>query len=153
MRVSIQREIQIGDLLEEIEERFGGERQLENHLEENPRDWDARVALHDLREYRDEDPGKRIKDTRELVLQDSALDRLTFRRLELLVEIKQQGGTVDGIRRLARLLERDKKNVSADVEALREVGLLSVRRRGPGRAHEVRLPGEQIDLHLVEAGS
>lgn len=79
-------------------------------------------------------------------------DRLELiRRVELIVRLKQMGGRVDGVRELARQLSRDKKNVSEDVDALRELGLLSVRPRGPGRAHRIELPGEQIDLHLLDA--
>lgn len=151
MRITIERERAVGDLLEGIRERYGAEEELEDYLEEHPRDWDARVALHDLREYRESDPSRTIEDTREIVLPESALDEITFRRVELLVRLKQMGGHVEGIRKLAREVSRDKKNVSEDVDALRELGLLSVRPRGPGRAHRIELPGHRIDLHLLEA--
>lgn len=153
MRVTVKRQVRIGELLAEIEDRYGDRSDLERHLEENPDDWDARVALHDLEAYSDADPDESLRDTRELVLPDTALDRITSHRLELLVEVERAGGSVLGVRELARRLGRDKKNVSEDVQALEQVGLLSVRRPGPGRAHEIRLPGDEIDLHLVEAGA
>lgn len=152
MRVTIEREIDVGDLLEEIHERYGTREELQAFVEENPKDWDARVALHDLQAYADEDPGKRLEDTREILLPEEALDELTFRRLEMLVRLKQHGGSVEGVRALARALDRDKKNVSQDVDALRELGLVTVTPRGPGRAHRIALPGHRIDLHLLEAG-
>lgn len=152
MRITIERQLAIGEMLEGIRARYGSEDELEAYLDEHPQDWDARVALNDLREYADTEPTERIEDTREIVLPESALDEITFRRVELIVRIRQLGGSVDGVRKLARKVSRDKKNVSEDVAALRELGLLSVRPRGPGRAHRIELPGDRIDVHLLEAG-
>lgn len=151
MRITIQREQSVGQMLDGIRERYGSIEQLETYLEQNPQDWGAKVALHDLRAYGDEEPTKRIEDTREIVLPESALDEITFRRVQLLVRLKQLGSSIDGVRKLARELSRDKKNVSEDIDALRELGLLTVQPRGPGRAHRIQLPGEKIGLHLLEA--
>lgn len=153
MRITIERELTIGELLQDIQERYGSQQDLEAHLEKHPRDWDAKVALHDLREYGDADPAKRVEDTREIVLPDDSLDDLTAKRLGLLLAVKRAGGTVEGVRHLARSVERDVKNVSDDVHALRSIGLLEVREQGPGRPHLISLPGKRIDLHLLEAGS
>lgn len=152
MRITIERELEIGELLSEIQNQYGSRAELEAHLEEHPDDWNAKVALHDLREYEDTDPTKQMTDTREIVLPEEALDEITFRRLELVLQINRAGGDVDGIRELARLADRDKKNVSEDVQALRELGLVSVQPRGPGKPHQLKLPGHRIELHLLEAG-
>lgn len=151
MRVTIERQLTVGELLDSIRARYGSREDLETHLEESPRDWDARVALHDLEEYQGEAPGKTIQDTREVVLPDAALDELTFRRIQLLIHLKQEGGQIDGVRKLARETSRDKKNVSQDIDALRTLGLVTVQPRGPGRAHRIELAGDRIDLHLLEA--
>lgn len=151
MRITIDRERTVEEILDSIHARYGSRQQLEAHVDEHPQDWEARVALHDLEEYGDADPTMGIQDVREVVLPDAALDELTFRRVQLLVRLKQAGGEVEGVRKLARALDRDKKNVSQDLEALRELGLVSVHPRGPGRAHRIELAGERIDLHLLEA--
>jgi hypothetical protein len=150
MQITVERERTVGDLLASIRDRYGSKADLEAYLEENPRDGDARVALHDLRAYEDRDPDERIEDTREIVLLPSALGEGTVRRLQLLLSVKRLGGQVDGLRGLARRVERDGKNVSEDVDALGELGLLTVTPRGPGRAHRIELPGHRIDLHLLE---
>lgn len=153
MRITIERDLTAGELLEDIRARYGSEAALRDHLEEHPRDWDAKVALHDLREYRDVAPDQTIQDTREIVLPDRSLDELTSKRLSLLLTLKRAGGEIDGLRELARTAGRDVKNVSSDVEALRGLGLLEVRKRGPGRAHRISLPGTAIHLHLMDASA
>lgn len=151
MRVTIERETTVGDLLDEIGEIYGSEEELRSYLREHPQDWDARIALHDYKEYADEPRDKRLEDSREIIIPDTALDELTFRRVKLMLELKQLDGEIEGIRSLSRTLERDVKNVSQDVRALREIGLLDVKEQGPGRPHIVSLPGKNIDLHLLEA--
>lgn len=153
MRITVEREVTVEELLDDIRERYGSSEDIEQLLEEDPRDWDAKVALHDIEHYADERPDKRIEETREIVLPEASLDELTSRRLELLLAVKRADGEVEGIRELSRLVDRDVKNVSSDVEALRTLGLLEVREQGAGRAHLVSLPGHRIDLHLLEAGS
>lgn len=153
MRITVEREVTVQELLEDIRERYGSAEDIEQLLEEDERDWDAKVALHDLEHYAETDQDKRIEETREIVLPEESLDELTFRRLQMLLAVKQADGEVEGIRQLSRIVERDVKNVSEDVQALRRLGLLEVRKQGPGRAHLVSLPGDRIDLHLVEAGS
>jgi len=76
---------------------------------------------------------------------------MTFRRLELIVQLKSLDGEIEAVRKLARVLGRDKKNVSEDVQALRRPGLIRVPPQGHGRAHEIRLAGHRIDLHLLDA--
>jgi predicted transcriptional regulator len=65
--------------------------------------------------------------------------------------MKGLAGVVPSVRTLARAVKRDVKNVSGDVRALEELGLLEVEDRGRGKASRIRLPGDSIDLHLVEA--
>lgn len=153
MRITIERDLTVKELLDDIQARYGSRAEIEDHLDDNPRDWDAKVALHDLQEYQDTDPSTRIEDTREIVLPDRSLDELTSKRLSLLLTVKQAGGEVEGLRNLSRRVDRDVKNVSDDVTALRGIGLLEVRKQGPGLPHLISLPGQRIDLHLVEAGA
>ena len=149
MRITVESDTTVGEHLARIEERYGGAGKLRAYVKENPHDVAARVALHDLAEYRGERPDKRILETREIILPESDLGELTLRRLRLLLTLSTLGEAAS-VRSLAQALRRDVKNVSLDVNALRELGLLRVEEGGPGRASRVRLPGHRIDLHLVE---
>lgn len=149
MRISIESETTVGDLLKRARARYGTLRELRAHVKENPDDVAARVALHDLVEYRRTDPRKRVTETRDIVLSGRRLNQLTMRRLEMLLAL-QGLGEAASVRRLAQALCRDVKNVSADVAALRKLGLLKVEASGRGRPSRVRLPGQRVDLHLVE---
>ncbi len=151
MRVTIQRDTTTGELVQEIQGRYGSKAELARYVDEHPDDWDAKVALHDLEEYTDEPQDKRLEDTREVIVPDSAIDELTFRRLTLLLQLKRFDGKMEGIRSLSRALDRDVKNVSQDVKALHEIGLLKVQEQGVGRPHIVSLPGNRIGLHILEA--
>lgn len=151
MRITVSRETTIGDLLDRVKRTYGTEEELEAHLDENPKDWGAKLALHDLKEYQDQDPATEMEDTREIILPDEAFRHLTYQRIKLLLELKNQGGQAPSLRDLARSLDRDKKNVSEDVAALRQLGLLRVEKRGPGRAHPIHLAGDSIHLHLLDS--
>lgn len=151
MKVSIHEERTVGEIREAIRERYGSVADLRAHVEDHPDDLQARIDLHDLREYRDAPPTRRVRQRRIVVVPDDRIDELTVRRLQLLLSLKRLGGRAESIRRLADAVGRDVKNVSRDVEALDELGLLAVDRQGPGRPHAVALPGQRVDLHLVEA--
>lgn len=150
MRITIERTTTVGELLSEIAVVYGDERALQARLRKNRKDAGALVALHNLREYASEKPAKQITETREVVVPDSKLGLLTATRLHLLLSIKDAKGEVEGLRRLAELVNRDVKNVSDDVQVLRSLGLLTVESHGPGRPSTIKLPGQAISLHLVE---
>lgn len=107
------------------------------------------MAIHDWKEYSQRDPSETIRETREIVLQDDAIDQLTLRRLRLLLHLGSKAEPAS-IRDLARSLGRDVKNVSEDVAALATLGFVESRGGGRGRASAVRMPADRIDLHLVE---
>lgn len=149
MRITIEDETTVRERLAQIRETYGSPARLRARVASRPNDLAARLALHDLTEYADNDPEERILETREVILRDHELGALTFRRLELLLALRTQG-EAPSIRRLAEDLGRDVKNVSLDVQALHDLGLLRVDEAGPGKPSRVRLPGHRIDLHLVE---
>lgn len=150
MRVTVHEERTVEELRQRVHERYGSRDDLRRHVEAHPEDLQARVALHDLAEYEDDPPDLRVRARRVVVIPDDRIDELTVRRLQLLLSLKRLGGRADSVRGLADAVSRDVNNVSRDVRALHDLGLLEVDRRGPGRAHPVSLPGQRIDLHLVE---
>jgi hypothetical protein len=152
VKVTVRRSVTVGRLREEIAAQYGSERALRARVRRSPGDFAAKVALHDLREYATDDPAKVLHEERHVVIPDRALDQLTVQRLQLLLALKGLSGEAPGVRALARALGRDVKNVSEDVRALHGLGLLDVVAQGPGRPSRIALPGDSIDLHLVEAG-
>lgn len=150
MRITIHEDRTVREIREGIEDRYGSVEELRAHVEEHPGDLQAQVALHDVQEYADAPPAQRVRARREVVIPDDRIDELTVRRLQLLLSLKRLGGRAESIRRLAEATGRDVKNVSGDVHALDDLGLVEVDRQGPGRPHAVSLPGDRIDLHLVE---
>lgn len=151
MRITIHGETRVESLLACIRTSYGSLSELRTRVTKHPDDVDARVALHDFLEYRGEDPQKTIRHMREIVIPDSAIDRLTVQRLELLLTLKRFSGPGPGVRTLARRVKRDVKNVSDDLRALEGFGLVKVARQGKGRPSLIELAGDRIDLHLVEA--
>lgn len=151
MKVTVHRTVTVGRLLADIRTRFGSEAALRAHLRRRPRDFAAKVALHDLREYARENPRNVVRETRQVIIPDHAIDQLTVQRLQLLLALKGLAGVVPSLRTLARAVKRDVKNVSEDVRALQELGLLDVEARGRGKPSRIALPGDRIDLHLVES--
>ena len=69
------------------------------------------------------------------------LSVLTPRRLEVLQTLRQQ--SLSSVRALSKNLERDYKNVHADVRALEDVGLLVRTEKGA-----LHVPWDIIDAHL-----
>ena len=69
------------------------------------------------------------------------LSILTPRRLEILQTLRQK--SLSSVRALSKSLERDYKNVHADVRALENVGLLERTKKGA-----LRVPWDIIDAHL-----
>ena len=69
------------------------------------------------------------------------LSILTPRRLEVLKALRKQ--SLSSVRALSKNLERDYKNVHADVRALENVGLLERTKKGA-----LRVPWDIIDAHL-----
>ena len=153
MKVTIRSKSTAGEIVARILRTYGSRERLRAQLRSHPQDVAARVALHNLGEYQREPPGKRVEETREVIIPDARLGVLTGARLQLLIRLRMEHGEIEGVRRLAALLDRDPKNVSEDVEALRELGLLDVEAAGRGRPSRIRLPGEDVTLHLVESGA
>lgn len=151
MRITMKQEVTVRELLDQIGERYGQREKLEAYVRTHPRDLVAKAALHDLREYCGADPRKIIRETKEVIIPDHAIDQLTVQRLQLLLTLKSSAGRVPSVRSLARMLKRDIKNVSEDVEVLRRMGLVEVEEQGRGKPRRVALPAKSIDLHLVEA--
>lgn len=151
MKVTIRQRKTVGELLSQAREKYGSLQVLKKYVAERPDDVMAKVALHDWTEYQDENPGKVIHETREVIIPDSTIDKLTVQRLQLLLTLKRMAGAVPSTRALARTVHRDIKNVSEDVRVLRDLGLLDVETAGRGKPHRISLPGDQIDLRLVEA--
>lgn len=149
MRISIQHETSAGALLAAAR-RVGPRRTLEARVRRDSHDYEAKLALHDLREYADTDPAESVQAERWIILRDDRLDRLTLRRLELLMRLSALGGSAHGVRRLAAAAGRDVKNVSLDIKALASIGLVLVTRAGRGKAATISLPGHRISIHLVE---
>jgi len=69
---------------------------------------------------------------------EAARKILTPKRLELLRAIRQKSPR--SIYRLARLVERDVKNVQGDVRALSELGLISLKRIRGASGRPVTIP-------------
>ena len=72
---------------------------------------------------------------------ETLLKTLTTRRWDLL-RVLQKNGPM-GIRALARLLERDVKNIHGDIQILKGIGLVEDYGKG------VRVPYDQIESHIV----
>jgi hypothetical protein len=151
VRITLEEETTAQDILDRIEARYGSQRALERHVNSNPDDVGARMALHDLRDYERRPRDEKVRETRDIVIPDEALDRLTFRRIGVLLALRALGGRVEGLRELARVLERDVKNVSEDLAALEELGLVRLQTTGAGKATVISFPAVRMDLHLVEA--
>lgn len=153
MKVTIESRRTVSELLAELKHKYGSLSSLREHVAQHPRDVMAKVALHDWHEYVEDDPEKTIREVREIIIPDSAIDQLTVQRLQLLLVLKSLLGIAESTRALARAVDRDIKNVSEDVRVLNELGLVHVERAGRGRANRITLPGDQIELHLVEANA
>lgn len=151
MRITIRRRTTVRELLDQIQRKYGSLDELRTHVRKRPQDVMARVALHDAEEYADEKPAKVIRETRAIVIPDSAIDQLTVQRLQLLLTLKGLAGAVPSLRTLAKAVKRDIKNVSEDIRVLSELGLVDVEESGHGKPNRISLPGDRIDLHLVEA--
>lgn len=150
MNVTIKRRTTIGAHLAEIRAAYGPKAALRRHLKLHPNDFLAKVALHDVEEYRDQDPDEAIDQTHTIVIPDQELDQLTMQRIGLLLALKGMGGSAPSVRALSRTVERDIKNVSEDVRLLGEFGLVEVEEAGRGRARRVSLAGDEMWLGLVE---
>jgi predicted transcriptional regulator len=74
---------------------------------------------------------------------ETFLKTLTTKRWGLL-RVLQKNGPM-GVRPLARLLERDVKNVHSDVQILKEIGLVEDHEQG------VWVPYDRIESHIVLA--
>jgi hypothetical protein len=151
LRVTIRRETTVGEMRAEMAEKYGSMEALRRHVKRHPKDFLAKVALHDAQEYRADPSSARIHQTRQIIIPDASIDLLTVQRLQLLLTVKGLGGTARSLRALAKAVARDVKNVSEDVRALEELGLLVVEDEGPGKPSHIRLAGQRIELHLVEA--
>ncbi|MHB8586425.1 MAG: HVO_A0114 family putative DNA-binding protein [Thermoplasmatota archaeon] len=137
-------------MLEQIRHKYGSRSDLRKLVKAQPENTAAKIALSRWDDYEDSPTDEPIKVTRELVIPDDAIDRLTQRRVRLLLALKRLKGPAS-VRELARALGRDVKHVSEDVIVLEELGLIHIDAHGHGRAHEIYLPASRIDLHLVEA--
>jgi hypothetical protein len=151
MRVSIHQRRSAKELLQSVNDKYGSIRALQNHVQEHPEDLSAKLALHDVKEYRKTDSSSVIDETREIIIPDGQVDKLTAQRLHLLLALNAMSGSTPSARALARALERDIKNVSQDIRALESLGLLNVTKATRGKPCKISLPGDRIDLHLVEA--
>ena len=152
MNIQLERTTTAGQLVAEILERYGSRTALARHVRGHPKDAAAKVALHDLDEYRDEDPGLKVREGTILVFRDADLDALSARRFSLLVTLGSQGGTAVSVRALARMAGRDVKNVSEDLKALSKLGLVRVEANGRGRPAHVALAGDSIRIELTSQG-
>jgi DNA-binding transcriptional ArsR family regulator len=150
VRISVHEEVTVGEILERIAEQHGSRRELAARVRKHPRDREAKLALHDLDEYGDADPATRIRQTRTLIVPLERVDLLTAQRISLLFAVRAKREP-PSVRELARRVKRDVKNVSQDVSALADLGLLKVEGGGRGRPKKVSLAGDSIDLHIVEA--
>jgi predicted transcriptional regulator len=151
MRITVRQRTTVRELLDEIQRKYGSMDELRAYVRKHPQDTMAKVALHDAREYADEKPTKVLRETREIIIPDSAIDQLTVQRLQLLLTLKGLAGAVPSVRALAKVVKRDIKNVSEDIRMLSELGLVDVEEAGPGKPNRISLPGDRIDLHLVES--
>lgn len=151
MRITLEEETTVQDILDRIAARYGNLQALERHVKAHPDDLAARMALHDQKEYRERPRDEKVREVRDVVIPDRALDALTVRRLYVLLALRAKGGRVEGLRELARALGRDVKNVSEDLAALEELGLVRVETQGAGRSTVISFPAVRMDLHLVEA--
>jgi predicted translin family RNA/ssDNA-binding protein len=151
MKITVRHRTTVRELLDQIQRKYGSLDELRVHVSKHPQDVMAKVALHDAQEYGAEKATKVIRETREIVIPDSAIDQLTVQRLQLLLTLKGLAGAVPSVRTLAKAVKRDIKNVSEDIRVLSELGLVDVEEAGRGKANRISLPGDRIDLHLVES--
>ena len=72
--------------------------------------------------------GEKVKKSRGIYFENLATFRraLTEKRLEMLHEIKEKHPS--SVYELAQILDRDIKNVTVDIEYLKEIGLVEIRR-------------------------
>ncbi|MCA1812598.1 MAG: hypothetical protein LC624_01450, partial [Halobacteriales archaeon] len=102
MKVTVRSRRTVGSILGTIRASYGSEAALRRRVRAEPRDFAAKVALHDLREYRGRNESDVLEEARYLVLPDAAVDELTVQRIHLLFAVKRLGGEARGVRALAR---------------------------------------------------
>lgn len=115
------------------------------HIRVEPTDEFFEAALEDVRRF---EADEKLNDEYVLSLPDEeALERvLSAKNLELLRSIA--GRDPESVRKLARLVDRDIKNVSTALNRLAEIGLVELESEGRAKKPIVWYDHIEIDVDL-----
>lgn len=150
MEIRVTAQMRGTELRDRILERWGSVDALEEEADAgNGQAKDDLFTLERLEEDPDRLEGLHERTT-ITVLEPGELARLTEKRLDLLDHLATDQRALN-VSQLAREVERDKKNVSRDLELLGAIGL--VERIEQGREKLVRLAGTRMSIELTPEGS
>lgn len=163
MEIRVEERLTGEALRDRILSRYGSRQALEEQANQeadrdeaeggpDPAAADAQADLATLRTL-EEDPDRleaRMRVARTALLEAEDLAKLTPARLQLLPVLAENREAGRNITELADHLDRDKKNVSEDVEVLQHLGLADARREG--RSKIPFLPDAEIAIRIDPTG-
>lgn len=146
MIIRFERTLTVAQFLDELRERYGGEKGLRRHITRNPRDALARWDLEELEYYvaRPQLLNEKMRTALSLIpANEAALSVLSPKRLKLLDALL--GNRFTSIRQLARHLKRDVHNVYDDLRKFESMGVLEFD-RGPRNSRIPKLMADSISI-------
>lgn len=138
--------MQVSDLLELIQRRYGGLERLESHLARHKADRVA-ILLFEAAEQNKNRPEETIRLT-EVVFGDPG-ETLAFTKLQLLGAI--MGRPRISVRELARLLGKNPATVLEQVAQLENAGLVVKDSLGPGHPASIRPLVRELNIRVSPA--
>jgi hypothetical protein len=141
MRITLIKQINGRELVQEFEETYGSLERLQNLHERNPENMKVFIDLEDWNYYKDH-PKEVITQTRGIVTQNLTLGKL---ELELLSFIKNNHPR--SIRELAEMIHKDIRTVHPKVKELEREGLIELK-KGPKNRLEPVLNYDKIEIEV-----
>jgi hypothetical protein len=124
MRITLVKEINGKELVQEFEKTYESRERLEKLYERNPENMKVFIDLEDWNYYKDH-PDEIITQTKGIITQNLTLGKL---ELELLNFIKNNHP--QSIRELAEMIHKDIRTVHPKVKELEKEGLIELK-KGP----------------------
>lgn len=145
MTLEIQFRMQVKDLLEHIDEAYGGLDGLGRYLDRHPRD-PGRTLLYEAAMHHRDHP-RRVLTFGHAYIGDP---RKVFgaAKIELLEYLMHHPGL--GLRELARALERSPATVAEHLAELEGAGLILRRSGGAGRAASLQALPREVHIRLTQ---
>lgn len=147
MTLDIQFRVRVKDLLDYIDQAFGGLEQLEAHLRKNPDDA-PRILLFEAAEGNVGTPNRVVTFGKRYLGDTSAV--VSAPKVELLEHLMRHPGL--SLRELARALDRDPSTISEHLEDLERSGLVLKESHGAGRPVTLRTIPQEIHIRLTREG-